>query len=135
MDKFKIRGGNALRGKIEIGGISADGFIRVAHLLNDAAAPYIQHEIDTQSFKTELVGKIGWTGSELQAGTKALHRHQMSLDQCLVHGDTHLGNTYFLPDGQCGLLDWQLMGRGHPMHDVSYIIATALSIAENIAGR
>ncbi len=102
----------------------------VAHLLNDAAAPYIQHEIDTQSFKTELVGKIGWTGSELQAGTKALHRHQMSLDQCLVHGDTHLGNTYFLPDGQCGLLDWQLMGRGHPMHDVSYIIATALSIAD-----
>lgn len=102
----------------------------VAHLLNDAAAPYIQHEIDTQAFKSELVCKIGWSGKDLQEGTKALHRHQMSLDQCLVHGDTHLGNTYFLPDGQCGLLDWQLMGRGHPMHDVSYIIATALSIAD-----
>jgi Phosphotransferase enzyme family len=105
----------------------------VANLLNDAAAPYIQHEIDTQKFKAELVGMIGWSGKDLQAGTKAMHRHQMSLDQCLVHGDTHLGNTYFLPDGRCGLLDWQLMGRGHPMHDVSYIIATALSVADRRA--
>lgn len=102
----------------------------VAFLLNDAAAPYIQHEIDTQKFKSELVGMIGWSGEELRAGTKAIHRHQIGLDQCLVHGDTHLGNTYFLPDGSCGLLDWQLMGRGHPMHDVSYIISTALGIAE-----
>jgi hypothetical protein len=105
----------------------------VANLLNDAAAPYIQHEIDTQKFKSELVGMIGWSGNELQAGTKAMHRHQMSLAQCLVHGDTHLGNTYLLPDGRCGLLDWQLMGRGHPMHDVSYIIATALNIADRRA--
>lgn len=102
----------------------------VAFLLNDAAAPYIQHEIDSQAFKHELVGMIGWTGEQLRAGTKAMHRHQMGLHQCLVHGDTHLGNTYFLPDGSSGLLDWQLMGRGHPMHDVSYIISTGLSIAD-----
>lgn len=102
----------------------------VAHLLNDAAAPYIQHEIDNQRFKNELVGMIGWTGAELRAGMKAMHRHQEALDQCLVHGDTHLGNCYFLPGGTGGLLDWQLMGRGHPMHDVSYIIATGLSIAD-----
>jgi hypothetical protein len=102
----------------------------VATLLNDAAAPYIQYEIDTQKFKNELVGMLGWTGEELRAGTKAMHRHQKGLDQCVVHGDTHLGNTYFLPDGRSGLLDWQLMGRGHPMHDVSYIISTALSIAD-----
>lgn len=102
----------------------------VATLLNDAAAPYIQYEIDNQKFKSELVGMLGWTGDELRAGTKAMHRHQMGLDQCVVHGDTHLGNTYFLPEGRCGLLDWQLTGRGHPMHDVSYIISTALSIAD-----
>jgi hypothetical protein len=102
----------------------------VAVLLNDAAAPYIQHEIDNQAFKSELVGMIGWTGDELRAGMKAMHRHQESLDQCLVHGDTHLGNCYFLPGGATGLLDWQLMGRGHPMHDVSYIISTGLSIAD-----
>jgi Phosphotransferase enzyme family len=102
----------------------------VAALLNDAAAPYIQYEIDTQKFKNELVGMLGWSGDELRTGTKAMHRHQMRLDQCVVHGDTHLGNTYFLPDGRTGLLDWQLMGRGHPMHDVSYIISTALNIAD-----
>lgn len=102
----------------------------VAFLLNDAAAPYIQHEIDHQKFKNELVGMIGWSGEELRKGMKAMHLHQRSLDQCLVHGDTHLGNCYLLPDGKGGLLDWQLMGRGHPMHDVSYIIATGLSIAD-----
>ena len=102
----------------------------VAVLLNDAAAPYIQHEIDNQKFKNELVGMIGWNGEELRASMKAMHRHQQSLDQCLVHGDTHLGNCYFLPGDKGGLLDWQLMGRGHPMHDVSYIISTGLSIAE-----
>lgn len=112
--------GNALEGSVAV-------------LLNDAAAPYIQYEIDTQKFKNELVGMLGWTGEELRAGTKAMHRHQMGLDQCVVHGDTHLGNTYFLPDGRSGLLDWQLIGRGHPMHDVSYIIATALSIADRRA--
>jgi Phosphotransferase enzyme family len=103
---------------------------KVATLLNDAAAPYIQYEIDNQKFKNELVGMLGWTGEELRTGTMAMHRHQLRLDQCVVHGDTHLGNTYFLPEGRCGLLDWQLMGRGHPMHDVSYIIATALSVAD-----
>jgi hypothetical protein len=115
-------------GDLQWVGSALDG--DVAFLLNDAAAPNIQHEIDNQKFKNELVGMIGWSGEELRAGMKAMHLHQQSLDQCLVHGDTHLGNTYLLPDGKSGLLDWQLMGRGHPMHDVSYIIATGLSIAD-----
>jgi len=44
----------------------------------------------------------------------------------LLHGDTHLGNTYLLPDGKVGLLDWQLMQRGRWSHDITYILITSL---------
>jgi len=102
----------------------------VADLMNNLAPSYIQHEIDTQKFKAEFVGSIGATGATLLAGVQALQRHQARLPQTLLHGDTHLGNTYLLPNARGGLLDWQLMVRGHHMHDVSYLITTALTIAD-----
>jgi hypothetical protein len=107
----------------------------VADLMNNLAPAYIQHEIDSQLFKTELVGKLATTGAELLAGVQAVQRHQSTLSQTVLHGDTHLGNTYLLagsgPDAPGGgLLDWQLTVRGHHMHDVNYLITTALSIAD-----
>ena len=110
----------------------------VANLMNNLAPAYIQHEIDTQPFKTEFVGKLGTTGAELLAGVQAVQRHQSSLSQTVLHGDTHLGNTYLLPGSGPhgpvgGLLDWQLTVRGHHMHDINYLITTALPIAERRA--
>ena len=46
--------------------------------------------------------------------------------ETLLHGDTHIANTYLLPDGTGGLLDWQLQVRGCFAHDVIYLICTAL---------
>ncbi len=105
----------------------------VARMMNDLAPAYIQHEIDTQKFKTELVGRLGTTGPELLAGVQAVQRHQSTLSQTLLHGDTHLGNTYLLPGDSGGLLDWQLSVRGHHMHDINYLITTALPIADRRA--
>jgi len=45
----------------------------------------------------------------------------------LLHGDPHLGNTYLLPAGRAGLLDWQLVGRGCWAHDVTYLLVTGLA--------
>lgn len=45
----------------------------------------------------------------------------------LLHGDPHIGNTYTLPDGRGGLLDWQLMIRGRWAHDLTYLIVTGLT--------
>jgi aminoglycoside/choline kinase family phosphotransferase len=101
----------------------------VAHLMNELAPPLIQHEIDTQAFKRELVQRLRSSGPELLAAVRHLQRHQASLPQTLLHGDAHLGNTYLLPQGAAGLLDWQLCVRGYCMHDVSYLIATGLPIA------
>jgi Phosphotransferase enzyme family len=102
---------------------------RVAHVMNELAPPLIQHEIDSQVFKRELVQRLRTTGPELLAGVKCLQLHQSRLPQTLLHGDTHLGNTYLLPQGPAGLLDWQLSVRGYCMHDVSYLIVTSLPIA------
>jgi len=102
---------------------------RVAHLMNELAPPLIQREIDTQAFKRELVQRLRSTGPGLLASVQRLQRHQARLAQTLLHGDAHLGNTYLLPRGKAGLLDWQLCVRGYCMHDVSYLIATGLPIA------
>jgi aminoglycoside phosphotransferase (APT) family kinase protein len=45
----------------------------------------------------------------------------------ILHGDTHPGNVYVLPEGTVGLLDWQLMRRGSWVHDVAYAMVSALS--------
>src|SRR3546814_4390403 len=83
----------------------------VADMMNGVAPTYIQQEIDGENFKRELVQRLRTTGDELLAGVRAVQKHQSRLQQTLLHGDTHLGNTYLLPDGRGGLLDWQLMVR------------------------
>jgi hypothetical protein len=103
---------------------------QVATMMNEMAPGYIQHEIENVSFKRELVQRLRTTGPELLAGVQALQRHQSKLPQTLLHGDSHLGNTYLLPGHRGGLLDWQLSVRGYCLHDVSYLIATSLSIEQ-----
>lgn len=47
-----------------------------------------------------------------------------------IHGDAHLGNMYFLPDGRPGYLDWQSPMRGPAMDDVTYFLIGSLSIED-----
>lgn len=46
----------------------------------------------------------------------------------LLHGDPHIGNTYVLPDGEVGFLDWQMVRRGNWSLDVGYFLQGALTI-------
>jgi hypothetical protein len=39
----------------------------------------------------------------------------------VLHGDSHPGNTFFR-NGGAGLLDWQVVRRGHPSRDLAYAI-------------
>jgi hypothetical protein len=102
----------------------------VADMMNGVAPLHIAHEVETENFKRELVQRLRTNAADLLAGVQAVQRHQSRLPQTLLHGDTHLGNTYQLPGGKAGLLDWQLMVRGHHMHDVNYYITTGLSIED-----
>lgn len=100
----------------------------VCQLMNEIVPYSIDADLAVHRYKRELLQRLRTTPARLLAATRAAQRHQASLPQTLLHGDTHLGNTYRLPDGRAGLVDWQLSVRGHALHDVGYIIATALDI-------
>jgi Ecdysteroid kinase-like family len=78
-------------------------------------------------WKQEMVQRLGVTLEDLRIQMARVKRHHGSLPQTLLHGDMHVGNTYQV-DHLGGLLDWQLMSRGHFSHDVSYYIHTSLSV-------
>ena len=48
----------------------------------------------------------------------------------LLHGDAHIGNTYVLPDGTVGFLDWQVAHRGGWSQDVGYFLVAALTVED-----
>lgn len=53
--------------------------------------------------------------------------------QTLLHGDPHIGNTYVLPNGEIGFLDWQVVRRGCWAHDVGYFLQSALTTTDRRA--
>lgn len=63
------------------------------------------------------------------ATLKAIERNQ-SLPKTLLHGDVHLRNWYITSPGKMGLTDWQNTCRGHWAHDVSYTMATSISVEQ-----
>lgn len=50
----------------------------------------------------------------------------------VLHGDSHPGNTY-VRDGRAGLLDWQVVRRGHPARDLAYAIVLGTPSAQRSA--
>jgi hypothetical protein len=59
-----------------------------------------------------------------------LLEHDRDHALCLVHGDPHLGNSFWLPDGSPGFLDWQTAMHGYWAHDIAYFIVASLTIAD-----
>lgn len=53
--------------------------------------------------------------------------------ETFVHGDSHLGNMYFLADGAPGFLDWQTPMAGPCADDVTYFMIGALTIEDRRA--
>lgn len=100
----------------------------LAERMANAMEAVVARNLAAEPFKRELLAGLGTTAERLHAGYLALMRHQSTLPQTIVHGDGHVGNTYLLPGGKAGLLDFQLTSRGAWCHDVSYLLATALPI-------
>lgn len=53
--------------------------------------------------------------------------------RCVVHGDTHIGNTFITPDGQPGFLDFQGLHVNSALHDVAYFVVGALTVEDRRA--
>ena len=52
---------------------------------------------------------------------------------CLVHGDSHQGNSFLRANGERVWHDWQLVRQGQPWRDVTYFMLGALTIDERRA--
>jgi len=66
---------------------------------------------------------------ELERGFRSWATAARTGPQTLLHGDPHPANTYSLPGGRTGFLDWQLVRVGSFTHDVGYFLAGSLDPA------
>lgn len=102
----------------------------LAQRMDQSLPVTISGDIAVNPFKRELVESLGADVATMHGYYRALQRHQATLPQTLLHGDGHIGNSYLLPDGSAGLLDFQLTAIGHWAHDVNYLIVTTLDVEE-----
>ena len=86
----------------------------------------IEDQVARNPFKQELIAPLGRSVPEMWELLWQVQRRHCAAPTTLLHGDTHLGNTYLLPGERGGWLDWQLMMRGSWAHDVVYLMVTAL---------
>jgi hypothetical protein len=85
-------------------------------------------------YRRDFVARAGRSPRELWELVKAVHRrHEATLPMTLTHGDTGAHNTFRLPDGRSGFVDWQFASKAAWPHDVHYLICTALSVKDRRA--
>lgn len=87
----------------------------------------VKDQVDKHEFKQELIAPLGITLETMWERLCRFQHESLDQPQTLLHGDTHIANTYLVPGGDGGLFDWQLLVRGLWAHDVSYVIATGLT--------
>jgi hypothetical protein len=61
-----------------------------------------------------------WRGTE-----RSLQLATTSLPRTLLHGDSHVGQTYVTADGRMGLTDWQVALQGGWGYDFAYLVGSA----------
>jgi hypothetical protein len=60
------------------------------------------------------------------ANDRTVFAYWESLPATVLHGDSHLGNTFSYPDGRAGFFDWQVTYRGHGLRDLAYFFLGAV---------
>jgi aminoglycoside phosphotransferase (APT) family kinase protein len=81
-----------------------------------------------EPYKASALGALGI--GRLFSAFARLQESNDTGPRTVIHGDTHIGNCYLLPDGSGGLLDWQLMRIANWANDVAYTVMTALDVDE-----
>ncbi|WP_162526116.1 MULTISPECIES: phosphotransferase [unclassified Mycobacteroides] len=98
-------------------------------LVNSSAHHAIAHQVKVAGLKRA----IDIVPQDVQRAARLLVEHGDAVDafwgslaSTLTHGDTHLGNAYFNPDGSAGFFDWQVASEGPAIRDVAYFLNSSL---------
>lgn len=97
-------------------------------------APEIAISELEQSYKMAALEPCRRSVGDVFEAVGALQVTNEAGPRTVIHGDTHIGNCYLLPDGGGGLLDWQLMRIASWGNDVAYAVMTALDVEERRKG-
>jgi aminoglycoside phosphotransferase (APT) family kinase protein len=65
---------------------------------------------------------------EVWTATVRSVEHHRTLPQTVIHGDCHLKQWFKRPSGGMGVTDWQCATIGNWSRDLSYVVATSLSL-------
>lgn len=87
----------------------------------------------TEEYKPQVLDLARHPRERMARAFRALQVANDTEPRTVIHGDVHIGNTYQLPDGRFGLIDWQLMRIATWANDVAYAVVTALDISERRA--
>ncbi len=87
--------------------------------------------VENSTYRQDFIARAGHSVAELWEMVKKVQRYQArTLPNTLCHGDTGAHNSYRLPDGGAGYVDWQLSVKATWPHDVHYLICTGLSVKD-----
>lgn len=76
--------------------------------------------------RPEVTSAVRAVSAALDDHAAAYYREFETGPLTLLHGDSHLGNTFSTSDGRSGLLDWQVVWQGPGLREVSYWMTTGL---------
>ena len=101
----------------------------------DMMFPYVEKNLQREDYRALLPGWMLTDPEKLKRLYRALGGYERSKPGpfCIVHGDSHQGNSYVRPDGTRIRIDWQLVRKGRPWRDLAYFIIGALTINERRA--
>lgn len=102
-------------------------------VFNGIGLDLIRYQVAHHRFKHDLIAPLNRDVDQLWAEMWAAQGLLQAGPETLLHGDTHVGNTYVLPDESGGLIDFQLLVKGNPLIDVNYYLMTALSTEQRRA--
>jgi hypothetical protein len=92
------------------------------HSFRHARKAYLERA-DALQMPPELVEMLKFWDENFQP----VYRYWDTLPATVLHGDSHLGNTFADNEGRAGYFDWQVILRGHGLRDVSYFLLSAIS--------
>jgi hypothetical protein len=93
--------------------------------------PAIMGHVEAEPWRAEILEPLGRSVPDLHEDMLKIAAGPLEHGpRTLLHGDTHLGNTYLTAGDETGLLDFQLSLRGCYSRDLTYILTTALSVED-----